>query len=107
MVQRISTGSTDLDNLFASITGRGGIETRAITQFYGQSTAGKTQLCLCLCVMVQQDQLTGGLNGKALYIDTEGKVRFQRIMQIAKSRGFDPSKILKNIIIKNPQSVTE
>lgn len=106
-VQRISTGSSDLDNLFAAFDSRGGIETRAITQFYGQSAAGKTQICLCLSVMVQQDQSLGGLNGNALYIDTEGKVKTERIIQIATSRGFDPHKTLNNITIKNPQSVTE
>jgi DNA repair protein RadA len=107
MIQRVSTGSNDLDNLFATFKGRGGIETRAITQFYGQSAAGKTQICLCLSVMVQQDESLGGLNSKALYIDTEGKVRSKRIIEIAQSRGFDSKKTLENIILKNPESVTE
>jgi DNA repair protein RadA len=106
-IQRISTGSTDLDNLFATFYSRGGVETRAITQFYGQSAVGKTQLCICLSIMVQQDQSLGGLNGNALYIDTEGKVKNDRIIQIAKSRGFDPHEALKNITVKHPQSVTE
>jgi DNA repair protein RadA len=42
-----------------------------------------------------------------VYIDTEGKVRPERIEQIAKSRGFDPDKTLENIIIQEPQNIKE
>lgn len=45
----IKTGSQELDELF----GTKGIETKAITQFYGQSATGKTQICHNLCVTVQ------------------------------------------------------
>ena len=44
-VERLSTGSKNLDNLL----GGGGIETGAITQFYGAPGNGKTQLAI-LCV---------------------------------------------------------
>ena len=85
----IKTGSQELDELF----GGNGIETKAITQFYGQSATGKTQLCHTLCVTVQQLQT----NYKTLYLDTEGTFRSERIAEIAKARGLDPNKALQNV----------
>ena len=72
----IKTGSQELDELF----GGNGIETKAITQFYGQSATGKTQLCHTLCVTVQQLQT----DYKTIYLDTEGTFRMKRIAEIAK-----------------------
>ena len=92
-VKKISTGVKSLDELLG-----GGIETRAITEFVGEYGAGKTQLCHQLAVMVQLPEEKGGLNAKALYIDTEGTFRPERIMQIAKYRGLDPKEALKNIL---------
>jgi DNA repair protein RadA len=66
----IKTGSAALDSLF----GGKGIETGAITEFYGHSGSGKTQICLSLCVMVQKLHP----DNKAIYIDTEGKFRPER-----------------------------
>ena len=63
----IKTGSQELDELF----GGNGIETKAITQFYGRSATGKTQICHTLCVTVQQLQT----NYKTLYLDTESTFR--------------------------------
>jgi DNA repair protein RadA len=44
---------------------------------------------------------------KAIYIDTEGTFRTERIESIAKARGLDPAKILKNIQIANPLNRTQ
>ena len=46
----IKTGSAELDRLL----GGKGVETGAITEFYGHSGSGKTQICLSLCLMAQQ-----------------------------------------------------
>ena len=92
-IGRISTGVKALDELLG-----GGIETQAITEFVGEYGSGKTQLCHQLSVMVQLPPERGGLSGKALYIDTEGTFRPERIMQIAKYRGLDPYKALEGII---------
>ncbi len=92
-IKRISTGVKSLDELLG-----GGIETRAITEFVGEFGAGKTQLCHQLSVMVQLPEDKGGLSAKAMYIDTEGTFRPERIMQIAKYRGLDPKEALKNIL---------
>lgn len=40
----------------------------------------------------------GGSNGKVLFIDGESTFRPERIIQIAKGLGLDPTKTLKNII---------
>lgn len=102
-LRSISTGSRNLDKLF----GGHGIETCAVTQLYGESAAGKTQLCHYLCIMVKQRRVAGGLNGKACYIDTEGKFRSERIIEIANARGLESEEILQNIIVERPQNVTE
>jgi DNA repair protein RadA len=96
-VQRISTGSNNLDELLL-----GGIETYAITEFYGPTGTGKTQLCHTLSVLAQQQQDKGQskdrLNAKVLYIDTDNTFRPERIVSIAQSRGFDVGTSLRNIL---------
>ena len=92
-ISKISTGCKALDNLLF-----GGIETEAITEFIGEFGAGKTQICHQLAVMVQLPLDDGGLNGKAVYLDTEGTFRPERVVQIATYRGVDPEEVLENII---------
>ena len=91
---RISTGSKNFDDLLG-----GGLETRAVTEVYGEFGTGKTQLCHTLCIMVQQARQAGGLAGKAIYIDTENTFRPERIVSIAEARGLDSAKSLENIIV--------
>jgi len=93
LLKRISTGSSNLDEVLA-----GGIETRALTEFFGEYRTGKTQIMHQLCVNVQLPEENGGLNGKALYIDTEGTFRPERIIQMADALDLDYNKVLKNII---------
>ncbi len=45
---------------------------------------GKSQLCHTLCVYCQLPVEKGGAMGKALYIDTEGTFRPERIADVAK-----------------------
>ncbi len=92
--ERITTGSRSFDDLLG-----GGIETRAVTEVYGEFGTGKTQLCHTLCLMVQQDRAAGGLCARAIYIDTENTFRPERIASIAQARGFDPQRALENIIV--------
>ncbi len=93
-ITRISTGSKNIDDLLG-----GGIETWAITEFYGEFGAGKTQICHTLCCTVQQPIAEGGLDGGVVYIDTEGTFRPERIIEIAQSRGFNPDEILSKIMV--------
>ena len=91
----ITTGSKNLNDLF----GGKGIESRAITECYGAFGSGKTQLGLTLAVNVQMPKEQGGAGGKAVFIDTEGTFRPDRIRQIAEGIGANPEKVLKNILV--------
>src|SRR5215510_10754242 len=91
---RCSTGSKSLDELLL-----GGIETQAVTEFYGEFGSGKSQICHTLCAMAKQPINEGGLDGGVIYIDTEGTFRPERLNQIARARGFDPMLVLKNVAI--------
>ena len=91
----IKTGSNNLDQLL----GGKGIESKAITEAYGAYGSGKTQLGLTLAVNVQMPKESGGADGKAVFIDTEGTFRPDRIRQIAEGIGAAPEKVLKNILV--------
>ncbi|MGA7369278.1 MAG: DNA repair and recombination protein RadA [Nitrososphaeraceae archaeon] len=91
---KCSTGSKSLDELLL-----GGVETQAVTEFYGEFGSGKSQICFTLCAMAKQPVSEGGLDGGVIYIDTEGTFRPERLSQIAESRGFEISEILKNVAI--------
>ena len=94
-VLHITTGSKSLDDLL----GGKGVESKAITEAFGVYGSGKTQLGLSLAVNVQLPADQGGAGGKAVYIDTEGTFRPQRISQIAEGIGANPEMVLKNILI--------
>lgn len=91
----ITTGSVNLNNLF----GGRGIETRAMTECYGAFGSGKSQLAFSLAVTVQLPKEQGGCAGKAVFIDTEGTFRPERIKQIATALNANPEKVLKNILV--------
>lgn len=93
-IGKISTSTDALDKLLG-----GGVETQAVTEVYGEFGSGKTQLCHTMCVMVQKSKEEGGLDGKVLYIDTEGTFRPERVVTIAQAHNMDPSKVLDNIIV--------
>ena len=52
-----------------------------------------------MCVQVQKSKEEGGLEGGAIYIDTENTFRPERIVSIANANGMDPQKVLDNIIV--------
>jgi DNA repair protein RadA len=91
----ITTGSQNLNNLL----GGKGVETSAITEAYGAFGSGKTQLGLTLAVNVQLPKEQGGAESKAVFIDTEGTFRPERIKQIALAINANPEKVLKNILV--------
>lgn len=79
----ISTGSKALDALLG-----GGVRTGMLTDVYGPAGSGKSQLCFALCAGCA---LAGR---KALFIDTAGTFRPERIVEIAASR-----EVLDNITV--------
>ena len=88
----LSTGSRCLDELL-----KGGIETGSLTEIFGEFRTGKTQLCHTLCVTCQLPLDQGGGEGKAVYIDTEGTFRPQRLVAVAERFGLDPGDVLENV----------
>lgn len=93
-MERISAGCLSLDDLLG-----GGAETQAITEFYGEFGTGKTSICHTLAAIVQQPKKEGGLDGTAIYVDTESTFRPERVEQLAKARGYDVEKVLKGIVV--------
>jgi DNA repair protein RadA len=91
-VTRLTTGSPEFDKLLG-----GGLETQAITEFFGEFGSGKTQIMHQLAVNVQLPTDKGGLEGHAIYIDTENTFRPERIKQMAEAVGLDPVEVLKRI----------
>ena len=92
-VLRLTSGSKALDRILD-----GGLETQTITEFYGEYGSGKSQICHQLCVNVQLPPERGGLNGAALYVDTENTFRTERIVQMSRHLGLNPDDVVKNII---------
>lgn len=92
-ILRLTTGSKAVDELLG-----GGIETQTITEFYGEYGVGKSIMCHQLTVNVQLPVQRGGLEGGALYIDTEQTFRPEWIFRMAKSLNLDPDKTAQNII---------
>ncbi|KAG7390653.1 recombinase rad51 [Phytophthora pseudosyringae] len=88
----LSTGSNAVDELL-----KGGVETGSITELFGEFRTGKTQLCHQLCVTCQLPVDRGGGEGKALFIDTEGTFRPQRLQAIAERYGLDGDSVLDNV----------
>ncbi|MBS7615506.1 DNA repair and recombination protein RadA [Candidatus Bathyarchaeota archaeon] len=93
-VMRLTTGSKKLDALLGK-----GIETQSITEFYGEYGSGKSQIAHQLCVNVQLPIEKGGLEGGALYVDTENTFRTERIAPMARHVGLDPEEAFKHIIL--------
>lgn len=93
-IGRITTGSKALDDLIG-----GGIETQAITEAYGAFGSGKSQIAHQLAVNVQLPKDQGGLEGKAVFIDTEQTFRPERIRQMAENVGLEPDQVLQNIFV--------
>jgi DNA repair protein RadA len=92
LVGKLSTNSKELNALLG-----GGVETQAITELFGKFGSGKTQLGHQLSVIVQLPKKEGGLDGTAIYIDTENTFRPERIQDMASALGMDPKETLKNI----------
>ena len=99
---RLSTGIDSFDNLLG-----GGFETGIITELYGASRSGKTQICHELAVRVQLELDEGGLSGKAIYIDAGGSFRPSRLIDMGAKYGFTGDSVTKNVYVARPLSVEE
>jgi len=91
-VSKLTTGSKALDELIG-----GGLETGAITEFFGEFGSGKTQITHQLCVNNFRSVEDGGLEGHTIFIDTENTFRPERIIQMSMAYDLDPTEVLKTI----------
>lgn len=69
-----TTGNHQLDELL-----NGGVYTKGITEIFGESSTGKSQLLLQLALTVQLPKDRGGLDGQCVYITTEGDLPTKRL----------------------------
>ncbi len=102
--RKISTGSSSLDNLLG-----GGVSSGRVTEVYGESGAGKTQLCFQLCVNLLATELKkneGDRKGDIVFIDTAGTFRPERLAQMAADR-ISEDKLFKHIFLVNARSSEE
>ncbi len=91
-VGKLTTGSETLNTLLG-----GGLETCAISEFYGEFGSGKTQVAHQLAVNVQLPPDKGGLNGSVIIIDTENTFRPERIKDMAEGLALDYQEVLQHI----------
>jgi RecA/RadA recombinase len=75
MATTISTGSNAIDSLLG-----GGVHRGMITDIYGESGSGKSQLCFTLCANCARE------GASTLFIDTAGTFRPERITEILGSQ---------------------
>lgn len=73
----------------------GGIETQSMTEFYGEFGSGKSQFTHQFCVNVQVPESVGGLEGSAIFIDTEDSFRPERIAGMVQGL---PEEVLQAVI---------
>lgn len=83
-VERLSTGSEPLDELLG-----GGIEKSIITNIFGESGSGKTNLCIQAAASAVED-------GKVVFIDTEKGFSPERFTQMASDEA------LEDILLAEP-----
>jgi DNA repair protein RadA len=98
-VGRITTGCKEFDDLIG-----GGVESQSITETFGEYGSGKTQIGLQLVVNVQLPVEKGGLDGYAVFIDTENTFRPKRVIQMAEALGLDPKKVMSRIKVARAYS---
>jgi len=93
-IVQITTGSRAVDSILD-----GGIEAGCLTELFGESRTGKTQLCSTLAVTCQLPIEKGGGGGKCIYIDTENSFRPERLIEIAKRFGISEKQVLANVLV--------
>lgn len=97
----ISTGSNALDDILG-----GGVKLGMLTNIFGASGSGKSQLCFQLCVNCTKHKNKKGLDSDVFFIDTNNTFRPERISQIAKHDDLD-EQILDRIYVSKVYSAAE
>ncbi|MFD1586149.1 DNA repair and recombination protein RadA [Halorientalis brevis] len=80
-IGKLTWGVEEVDELLG-----GGVETQSITEVYGEFGAGKSQVTHQLSVNVQLPKEHGGLEGSAIFVDSEDTFRPERIDQMVRGQ---------------------
>lgn len=97
----ISTGSENFDSLL-----RGGVGVEYLTEAYGESSSGKTQLAHQLCVNNQTEESPD--NGdQVMFIDVEETFRADRIREMSEAQGLDADETLSNISVSRTKDLSD
>ncbi len=96
----LPTGSKEIDNLLG-----GGIHYGMVTDIYGESGTGKSQLCFTICAR-SAEYFENSQQVGIVFIDTGGTFRPERIREIAKI-GKTKNDILENILVVRSFSSTD
>ena len=78
--RHVVTNCRQLDDMLG-----GGIAVGDVTELVGLPGTGRTQLALQLCCNVQVPKVFGGLDGDAVFIDTEGALHTERLRAMAEA----------------------
>ncbi|SCU88834.1 LAFA_0E14796g1_1 [Lachancea sp. 'fantastica'] len=76
-IREFTTGDRGIDEVLG-----GGIRTHGITEVFGGSSTGKSQFLMQLALTVQVSVEHGGLNGKCVFITTEGSISTKRLEEL-------------------------
>ena len=93
---RYTSGSEGLDALLV-----GGYRAGTLTEVYGKSNSGKSQLAMQAALCAAEDGVS------VLYIDTEGAFRPERLEQIAGARGWGTEGVLERVVYMRSDSAPE
>jgi DNA repair protein RadA len=91
-----SSGSATLDGLLG-----GGYKAGRVYEVFGKSNSGKSQLAMQAVLLAAKE------GERALFVDSEGTFRPERLEQIAKSRGWDSKGLLERIAYVRTDSAAE
>lgn len=95
--EKIDSGSKSVNELLS-----GGVRTGLVTDFFGASKTGKTQICFQLCVNLQ---LLDGESG-VVFVDSSGTFRPERIMEMAKNIKLERD-VFNRIMVVRARNVDE
>lgn len=107
-VERMTTGSKNLDEMFRGDLpeGKGGLETGALTEVYGQYGSGKTQFCLRLIALAQLPRERGGLDTGVVFMDCENIYPFvtERVDAMGQAVGLGPGEVRRRLMVATPNN---
>ncbi len=95
--RKIDLGSKSISELL-----NGGVSTGLVTDFFGASNTGKTQICFQLCVNAQHLNEENGV----VFVDSSGTFRPERILEISKIIK-SKEDLFERIMVLRARSVSE